>query len=426
MNEEHRKMWSELGMDLQAHDQLLNVLAQNYREIYMSQENRPKSTQYFDFVMNGIHGQRVAELLKEKEQGRKIVGSYCVFVPEEIVQAANATLVGLCSGADFAMEEVEKYLSRNTCSLIKSSLGFKLGKVCPFLEGSDIIVGENTCDGKKKFYETLGELVPNMYVMDLPQVKSLQGKELMRAEFYRVKGAIVQDGVFLGSKTSTNGLDLKKASQEVYFQLLSELGIKSNAVHRIVSTGYGRKNVDIAEKSITEISCHAAGVTFLRPDAATIIDIGGQDSKAISINKQGKVENFVMNDKCAAGTGRFLEVLARTLETELDEFGRISLQAEHPVNINSMCTVFAESEVISLIAKGESRENIIAGIHFSIAGRTSAMAKNVGHTPPIIITGGVAKNIGVLKALESKTGQTIEVPENPQVIGALGAAVLAS
>lgn len=185
MNEEHRKMWSELGMDLQAHDQLLNVLAQNYREIYMSQENRPKSTQYFDFVMNGIHGQRVAELLKEKEQGRKIVGSYCVFVPEEIVQAANATLVGLCSGADFTMEEVEKYLSRNTCSLIKSSLGFKLGKVCPFLEGSDIIVGENTCDGKKKFYETLGELVPNMYVMDLPQVKSEQGKELMRAEFYR-------------------------------------------------------------------------------------------------------------------------------------------------------------------------------------------------------------------------------------------------
>lgn len=169
--------------------------------------------------------------------------------------------------------------------------------------------------------------------------------------------------------------------------------------------------MDIVEKSITEISCHAAGITFLRPDAATVIDIGGQDSKAISINKQGKVENFVMNDECAAGTGRFLEVLARTLETELDEFGRISLQAEHHVNINSMCTVFAESEVISLIAKGESRENIIAGIHFSIAGRTLAMAKNVGHTPPIIITRAVAKNIGVLKALESKTGQTIEVPE---------------
>ncbi len=241
-----------------------------------------------------------------------------------------------------------------------------------------------------------------------------------------VKSAIVQDGVLLGTKTSTNGFDLKKASQDVYFRLLSELDIKSNAVDRVISTGYGRKNVDIAAKSITEISCHAAGVHFLRPDAATVIDIGGQDSKAISINKHGKVANFVMNDKCAAGTGRFLEVMARSLETELDEFGRISLQAEKPASINSLCTVFAESEVISLIAKGESKENIIAGIHFSIAGRTSAMARNVGHTPPVIMTGGVAKNIGVLKALESKTGQEIQVPEAPQIIGALGAAVLAS
>jgi benzoyl-CoA reductase/2-hydroxyglutaryl-CoA dehydratase subunit BcrC/BadD/HgdB len=136
---------------------------------------------YFDFVMSEVHGLRIKELLDEKTAGRKVIGSYCVFVPEEIVLAANATLVGLCSGADFAMEEVEKLLPRNTCALIKSSFGFKLGKVCPCLESADMIVGENTCDGKKKAYESLNHLVKNLYVMDLPQVKSDRGLALLNA-----------------------------------------------------------------------------------------------------------------------------------------------------------------------------------------------------------------------------------------------------
>ncbi|MFH1153759.1 MAG: 2-hydroxyacyl-CoA dehydratase family protein, partial [Pseudomonadota bacterium] len=129
-------------------------------------------------------------LVDEKAQGRKIIGSYCVFVPEEIALAANATLVGLCSGADFAMDEVEKYLPRNTCALIKSSFGFKLGKVCPYLESADMIVGENTCDGKKKAYETLGSLVENLYVMDLPQMKTGHGRMFLRAEYDRFKTAV--------------------------------------------------------------------------------------------------------------------------------------------------------------------------------------------------------------------------------------------
>ena len=137
-----------------------------------------------------MHGLRIQELLDEKAAGRKIVGSYCVFVPEEIVLAANATLVGLCSGADFAMEEVEKLLPRNTCALVKSSFGFKLGKVCPYLESADMIVGENTCDGKKKAYESLKGLVENLYVMDLPQVKSDQGRSLLKGEYERFKGAM--------------------------------------------------------------------------------------------------------------------------------------------------------------------------------------------------------------------------------------------
>ncbi|MFP4050065.1 MAG: 2-hydroxyacyl-CoA dehydratase, partial [Desulfovermiculus sp.] len=178
MSTDYHQMWTELGMDLEAHDALLDALNQGYQDIYLSQKNRPEGMSYFDFVMSEVHGLRIQELREEQQSGRKIIGSYCVFVPEEIALAGNATLVGLCSGADFAMEEVEKVLPRNTCALIKSSFGFKLGKVCPFLEVSDMIVGENTCDGKKKSYESLKDLVDNMYVMDMPQMKTAEGRAL--------------------------------------------------------------------------------------------------------------------------------------------------------------------------------------------------------------------------------------------------------
>ena len=190
MSEGYRSMWAGLGLDLDAHDALLDILGKAYSEIFMAQEERPGGMGYFDFVMSEVHGLRIKELLDEKEAGRKIIGSYCVFVPEEIVLAANATLVGLCSGADFATEEVEKLLPRNTCALIKSSFGFKLGRVCPYLESADMIVGENTCDGKKKAYESLSPLVKNLYVMDLPQVKSTQGKALLKSEYERFKAAV--------------------------------------------------------------------------------------------------------------------------------------------------------------------------------------------------------------------------------------------
>jgi benzoyl-CoA reductase/2-hydroxyglutaryl-CoA dehydratase subunit BcrC/BadD/HgdB len=190
MSADYRSMWQNLGLDLVAHDALLGVLGKFYKDIYMVQENRPIGMGYFDFVISGVHGRRIQELLDEKEAGRKVIGSYCVFVPEEIALAGNATMVGLCAGADFAMEEVEKVLPRNTCALIKSTFGFKLGKVCPYLEASDMIVGENTCDGKKKAYEILGSLVNNLYVMDLPQVKSGQGRVLLKAEYLRFKAAV--------------------------------------------------------------------------------------------------------------------------------------------------------------------------------------------------------------------------------------------
>ncbi|MCB2215272.1 double-cubane-cluster-containing anaerobic reductase [Desulfofustis glycolicus] len=220
MSIDYQTMWTDLGLDLTSHDALLNVLGTAYRDIYLAQENRPETMAYFDFVMSEVHGLRIKELLDEKAAGRKIIGSYCVFVPEEMVLAANATLVGLCSGADFAMEEVEKLLPRNTCALIKSSFGFKLGKVCPYLESADMIVGENTCDGKKKAYESLRPLVDNLYVMDLPQVKSANGKALLKSEYLRFMEALQElTGVAVTTESLRSGIKTVNA--------------KRNAIHRL-------------------------------------------------------------------------------------------------------------------------------------------------------------------------------------------------
>ena len=220
MSEDYTKMWQQLGLDLEAHDALLGVLGQGYQDIYLSQKDRPDGMAYFDFVMSEVHGLRIKELLDEKAQGRKIIGSYCVYVPEEIVLAANATLVGLCSGADFAVEEVEKMLPRNTCALIKSSFGFKLGKVCPYLEATDMVVGENTCDGKKKAYESLGGLVDNLFVMDLPQVKSENGKALLKAEYIRFKGAVEElTGVAITPDALKQAIDTVNAKRAALHRL---------------------------------------------------------------------------------------------------------------------------------------------------------------------------------------------------------------
>jgi predicted CoA-substrate-specific enzyme activase len=240
------------------------------------------------------------------------------------------------------------------------------------------------------------------------------------------KAAVMAEGKLLGSRVIFTGYNSELAGKKVFEDLLSELGLEAPAIRRIVSTGYGRNSVKFVNKAMTEIICHGAGAHFLNPRIRSIIDIGGQDSKAIVLDENGKVKNFAMNDKCAAGTGRFLEVMARALEVDLDGFGELSLKADRPAKISSLCTVFAESEVISLIAKGESRVNIIAGIHESIAARVSALANRVGIVPPVVMTGGVAKNIGVVKALEKKIGIPVEVSPYAQVNGAIGAAVIAS
>jgi predicted CoA-substrate-specific enzyme activase len=240
------------------------------------------------------------------------------------------------------------------------------------------------------------------------------------------KAAVMKDGMLLGTRIGFTGYNVDKAWRHVTNELLTEIGLELSAIVKIVSTGYGRAGVEGAHKTITEITCHAAGVHYCSPHIRSIIDIGGQDSKSILMDDNGRVKDFVMNDKCAAGTGRFLEVMARALQVDLEEFGDMSLRAENPGKISSLCTVFAESEVISLISKGESRENIIAGIHESIATRITAMANRVGVKQPLMMTGGVAKNIGVVRALEKKLNMEIEVLETAQVMGAIGAAVLAA
>ena len=240
------------------------------------------------------------------------------------------------------------------------------------------------------------------------------------------KAAVIKDGQLISDKVTMTGYNARDAGTKIYESIMDESRLNPSLVSRIISTGYGRNSVTFADKAVTEITCHAVGAHFLNPSVRSIIDIGGQDSKAIVIDESGAVRDFAMNDKCAAGTGRFLEVMARALEVDLDNFGKFSLTADTPAKISSLCTVFAESEVISLISKGEKRENIIAGIHESIAARVVAMAGRIGLGAPVMMTGGVAKNEGVVKALENKTGLSIDVSDKTQVTGAIGAALIAS
>lgn len=207
-------------------------------------------------------------------------------------------------------------------------------------------------------------------------------------------------------------------------QKLEFAGINlSNESSHCVATGYGRISVPYADKTVTEITCHALGAVhlFQHPDL-TVIDIGGQDTKIIQI-EQGFVKDFIMNDKCAAGTGRFLEMMARSLEISIDELGPVSLQSKENIEISSMCSVFAESEVISLIAQNKEIADIAHGIHKAIAGKAMSLLKRVGLNPGYMMTGGVAKNPGVVAVLEEQLGEKLHIYEEPEIVGALGAAL---
>ncbi len=218
------------------------------------------------------------------------------------------------------------------------------------------------------------------------------------------------------------GTDGAKAALE---GALQTAGITKDDIKYTVATGYGRLKYTDADKQITEITCHAKGVMFLCEDVDTIIDIGGQDAKVIRLSKDGRVENFVMNEKCAAGTGRFLEVMARVLDTKLESLAELADQATKEVSISSVCTVFAESEVISSLAAGESRQNVARGANMAIAKRVAGMGKRVGIGEKVVMTGGVALNHNMVQAIGEVLGKDVIAVPDCQAAGAIGAAVIA-
>ena len=239
------------------------------------------------------------------------------------------------------------------------------------------------------------------------------------------KGLILNDKEIIGKHLIPVGYNSKTAADKLLSELLEKAGLNRDSIQKIVATGYGRNSIDFADKKVTEIICHGKGMYFLMPHIRTIIDIGGQDSKVIVLDTNGNVANFVVNDKCAAGTGRFLDVMARAMETEIQDFGALALKGKNPSNISSVCTVFAESEIISLVAKGENREDITSGIHISIARRVVSMVKRLGMITPVAMSGGVALNIGLVNALEKLLETPIITTPLSQYSGALGAALYA-
>ena len=234
---------------------------------------------------------------------------------------------------------------------------------------------------------------------------------------------IDKDKKILARIESHTGAEHRRLANKVMEQALEQAKLPFKAISYVVATGYGRINVPFADRQITELTCHARGIASLFPAARTALDIGGQDAKGLRI-RDGKLTDFVMNDKCAAGTGRFLEVIALTLGLKLEELGAISLKSQNRVNISNTCTIFARQEIVSRISEGVPIEDIVAGLHQAIASRAVKMLRQLKIEPDVVFTGGVAKNVGVVKAVRENLACEVLIPEDPLISGAIGAALL--
>lgn len=252
-----------------------------------------------------------------------------------------------------------------------------------------------------------------MYVLGIDIGSTACKGVVMNDERKIVASAVIPSG------TGTSG------PQKLEEELTAASGLTKDDFSKIVATGYGRMQYGGADKQISELTCHTKGVVFLIPGVKTIIDIGGQDAKAIKINGKGKMDNFVMNDKCAAGTGRFLDVMANVLETDIENLEKLDAMSKSPVSISNTCTVFAESEVISHLSADVKTEDIVAGIHNSVAKRVASLAKRIGIQDEVVMVGGVARNGGVVRAMGEALGRKITVPSQAQLTGAIGAALSA-
>lgn len=246
-------------------------------------------------------------------------------------------------------------------------------------------------------------------------VGSTQTKAVILDESRRIAGRGLVD----------TGANIGQAAQRAFAAALAEAELDRDEVLYVIGTGYGRFNVTFGDAQVTEISCHAKGAVTLFPGTRTVIDMGGQDAKGIRIGDDGDVADFAMNDKCAAGTGRFLANAADVLGLSLDAIGPISLQGRVPVRLSTVCTVFVESDIMAYLGQGKRVEDILAGVHSAIAARTISLVRRVGLEPEITFTGGVSRNVGMVRALEEKLGRTINVSEESHFMGALGAALLA-
>ncbi len=240
------------------------------------------------------------------------------------------------------------------------------------------------------------------------------------------KAVLLSADAIVAHCTVQTGANPRLTGEKALENALVEAGKHRQQVAYIVGTGYGRVNLPFVDKTITELTCHAKGAHYLNPEVRTVIDIGGQDSKVIRVDTDGNMIDFAMNDKCAAGTGRFLEVMARALELSLEKLGECSLQSQKPCSISNTCAVFAESEVISLLASGRDKNDIAAGLHLGVAQRVGNMVKRIGLVPEVAFVGGVAKNMGAQQTLEDFLEiRFVPATCDPQLNGALGAAVLA-
>jgi predicted CoA-substrate-specific enzyme activase len=240
------------------------------------------------------------------------------------------------------------------------------------------------------------------------------------------KAVLLDDNrTIVGRAMIRTGANVVKAAERVFAETVRQAGIEEHDVQQVVGTGYGRYKVTFGHAQVTEISCHARGAAFLFPNTRIILDIGGQDTKTIRVASDGEVEDFCMNDKCAAGTGRFLEAAASTMAVPLDDIGAMSLQFKQPLKITNVCTVFVESEILAHLSRGRAPADILRGVHLAIASRSVALMRRVGLEPEITFTGGVSRNVGIVSALEEKLGQKLNVSEDAQYIGAIGAALFA-
>jgi predicted CoA-substrate-specific enzyme activase len=330
------------------------------------------------------------------------------------------------------------------------------------LKGLDGIIYHTTkfCDAYSFEYAVLKKKVPiPMLKIETDYTKEGEGQVKTRIEAFvetvksrnaqhvknhpaGIKDDILVAGIDSGS-TSTNvvimdknkkvlsysivrtGAKSQSGAERAMEEALKKLDIERGRLSKIISTGYGRVSIPFADREITEITCHGKAAYFLNNRVRTVIDIGGQDSKVIRLDDRGKVVDFAMNDKCAAGTGRFIEMMSRTLEVPLDEMGEKSLNWKEDIDITSMCTVFAESEVVSLVAQNKEIADIIHGLNKAVAAKTLSLLNRVGKKGDYMMTGGVAKNVGIVKCLEEKLGDNIFIPKEPQIVGAIGAALAA-